>query len=302
MTKFTGGGSVRASRASQVSNRDRGQNSVRLSRMSSLDNKSSKLRQERVLTRSSSSPKLNQIPEKKVKARSVDRSERRCEVPRLELDISRESDCREVRARQNKREEELSAEFLPVHDTASLRPVLSDQTQTELVLSVPTLDDDTKDLQEDDTFDMERSRDFVRANMKMVSKTSQSGRVSAVSGCESVRHKAGSVPRYLRSRQAQWAEAEARARAAVPDPDCPPGHVRLPETERQQTVDSLSLSHANLLQDLNRLPVSSDSRRVVNRRRELEENLNQLEEEIKKFSRPKVFIPVEDQNKSNDIL
>ena len=36
-------------------------------------------------------------------------------------------------------------------------------------------------------------------------------------------------------------------------------------------MDSLSLSHANLLQDLNRLPVSSDSRRVVNRRRELEE-------------------------------
>ena len=31
-------------------------------------------------------------------------------------------------------------------------------------------------------------------------------------------------------------------------------------------------------------------------------NLNQLEEEIKKYSRPKVFIPVEDQNKSNDIL
>ena len=45
------------------------------------------------------------------------------------------------------------------------------------------------------------------------------------------RHKAGAVPRYLRSRQAEWAEAEAAARAAVPDPDCPPGHVRLPDTE-----------------------------------------------------------------------
>ena len=39
-----------------------------------------------------------------------------------------------------------------------------------------------------------------------------------------------------------------------------------------------------------RLPVSSDSRRVVNRRHEIETELGTTEDDIKKFSRPKVFL------------
>ena len=42
---------------------------------------------------------------------------------------------------------------------------------------------------------------------------------------------------------------------------------------------------------MSRLPVSSDTRRVVTRRKELESQLGVLEEEIRNFSRPKVFLP-----------
>ena len=318
MEGFSGGGSVRASRASQISNGERAFPSSRQSRLSSLDNKSSKLR----LQRSVSSPKLTNLPEnnknkKKTRPPPVSRSTTaRSEVPRLELSVA-QSEYRQEgrgRSRPSKREEELSAEFLPVHNTASLRPVLSDQTQSELVLAVPSMEDDTLlgtagEGEDDDTFDMNlRTTDFVKANMKAVGSKAgtRTGRSSAVSnagsvGSVGVPHKAGSVPRYLRTRQAQWAEAAAAALAAIPDPDCPPGHVRLPEEQRLEMVSSFSSQHASLLQDLNRLPVSSDSRRVVNRRKELETNLTQLEEDMKKFSRPKVFIPVEGLE-NNDIL
>ena len=294
--------------------------SSRQSRLSSLDNKSSKLRQDRVLQRSLSSPKLTNLLEKRKKTKPpLSRSTTaRSEVPRLELSVA-QSEYRQEgrrRPRPSKREEELSAEFLPVHNTASLRPVLSDQTQSELLLPVPSVEDETllgtAGEEEDDTFDMNlRPTDFVKANMKVVAGRAgtRTGRSSAVSnagslasaGSAGVPHKAGSVPRYLRTRQAQWAEAAAAALAAIPDPDCPPGHVRLPEEQRLEMVGSFSSQHASLLQDLNRLPVSSDSRRVVNRRKELETNLTQLEEDIKKFSRPKVFIPVEGLE-NNDIL
>ena len=303
---------MRTSRASQISNRDR------VSRLSSMDNKTSKLRQGRVLLRSVSSPKLTDLPEQKKKKLPVSRSTTaRSEVPRLELSLAQSEYRQEGRGgrggkrRQSKREEELSAEFLPVHNTASLRPVLSDQTQSELVLSVPSVEDETlpATAEEEDTFDMNRTTDFVKANMKAVGggAGARTGRSSAVSNAGSVGssvpvpHKAGSVPRYLRTRQARWAEEAAAALAAIPDPDCPPGHVRLPEEQRLQLVESFSSQHASLLQDLNRMPVSSDSRRVVNRRKELETNLTQLEEDIKKFSRPKVFMPVDDQPNA-DIL
>ena len=38
--------------------------------------------------------------------------------------------------------------------------------------------------------------------------------------------------RYLKARQAEWAEAAADALASIPDPDCPPGHVRLEDEVR----------------------------------------------------------------------
>ena len=44
------------------------------------------------------------------------------------------------------------------------------------------------------------------------------------------------------------------------------------------------------LQLIYRLPVSSDSRRVVNRRQAIETELGLTEDDIKKFSRPKVFL------------
>ena len=308
---------MRASRASQISARERVFPSSRQSRLSSMETKSSRLR----LQRSASSPKLSDrdLPERRKKppGPAVRRSSStaRSEVPRLELSVARSEyrqegrgDARDGGGRK-KREEEMSAEFLPVHNTSSLRPVLSDQTQSELVLAVPSMEDETLQVttEEDDTFDMNiRPTDFVKANMKVVgggagTRTGRSSAVSSAGSVAGVPHKAGSVPRYLRTRQAQWAEAAAAALAAIPDPDCPPGHVRLPEDQRLEMVDGASSQHAALLQDLNRLPVSSDSRRVVNRRKELETNLQQLEEDIRKFSRPKVFIPVEGLE-NNDVL
>ena len=58
--------------------------------------------------------------------------------------------------------------------------------------------------------------------------------------------------RYLKARQAEWAEAAADALASIPDPDCPPGHLRLEDEVRTSLVTSLTSRHAALLQEWNR--------------------------------------------------
>ena len=116
-------------------------------------------------------------------------------VPQLSLglDVTTRSDL-PSRARV---EDELSAEFLPAHDTAALRPALGEDTQAELVLAMATLGDDTiAPGEEGDTFDTEQSTDFVKANMRVVpKKILSSGRSSAASTIVSAKHKAGSVPK-----------------------------------------------------------------------------------------------------------
>ena len=46
--------------------------------------------------------------------------------------------------------------------------------------------------------------------------------------------------------------------------------LRLPEPDRLQQLSDMKSSHAALLDDLNRLPVSKDTRRVIEKRREIE--------------------------------
>ena len=48
-----------------------------------------------------------------------------------------------------------------------------------------------------------------------------------------------------------------------------------------------------MVQQLNMLPVSMDTLKVRNRKIELEKELNKLEEGIKVFSRPKVFVKID---------
>lgn len=56
----------------------------------------------------------------------------------------------------------------------------------------------------------------------------------------------------------------------------------------------ISEGHAELLTELNALPVRADTLRVKTRKAELERKLKEIEGAIKIFSRPKVFVKIDD--------
>ncbi|CAH2043044.1 unnamed protein product, partial [Iphiclides podalirius] len=100
----------------------------------------------------------------------------------------------------------------------------------------------------------------------------------------------GVVPKYLRERKEQGPKEMEGAKAD--DAACPPGHVPLPDTERKETLRMLRNSFAELVSELNKMPVKTDTLRMKNRKMELEKQLAKLEEGIKVFSRPKVFVKI----------
>ena len=168
------------------------------------------------LQRTASSPKLNINTEKQkqnlnnTNRRHLSRSTsninkvvRKTEVPKLNLalDITSQSNLPEFGGMKPTRlEDELSAEFLPAHNTSAFKPNLGNETQNELVLSIPTLGDDTDIVNETDTFDIEKTTDFIKANLKISPKKNLiSGRQSAASSIISAKHKTGSVPKYFLS-------------------------------------------------------------------------------------------------------
>ncbi|XP_049720347.1 enkurin domain-containing protein 1 isoform X2 [Elephas maximus indicus] len=103
----------------------------------------------------------------------------------------------------------------------------------------------------------------------------------------------GQVPHYLLERRDLWRrEAEARQHSQ-PDPAMPPGHTRIPENQRLETLNSLLQSQSQLLRELVLLPAGADSLRAQGHRAELDQKLVQIEEAIKIFSRPKVFVKMD---------
>lgn len=108
------------------------------------------------------------------------------------------------------------------------------------------------------------------------------------------RYRRGKVPKYLKNRQEKWKQDEARRIANTPDPSIPPGHTLMPREERLQTLASLEKNHEELVTQLNALPVRVDTLRVKTKKSELEKKLVEIEDAIKIFSRPKVFVKLDD--------
>ncbi|KAL3286420.1 hypothetical protein HHI36_000928 [Cryptolaemus montrouzieri] len=93
----------------------------------------------------------------------------------------------------------------------------------------------------------------------------------------------GVAPKYLKNRKGYEKSADIK-------PDCPPGHILLPEEEREETLRVLKQSSADRVQELNSLPVRSDALKMKERKIDIEEELQKIDEGIKVFQRTKVFV------------
>ncbi|KAM4049719.1 enkurin domain-containing protein 1 [Anomaloglossus baeobatrachus] len=103
----------------------------------------------------------------------------------------------------------------------------------------------------------------------------------------------GHVPQYLLDLKHQWMKEQEEMKKRTPDPALPPGHTMMPEHERQETLHKSKETQSQLLKELLMLPVRADNLSIQNRRTELEKKLSEIEEAIKVFSRPKVFIKID---------
>ncbi|OXU17992.1 hypothetical protein TSAR_011170 [Trichomalopsis sarcophagae] len=100
-------------------------------------------------------------------------------------------------------------------------------------------------------------------------------------------YRIGVVPKYIKDRK-EALQKEQLAKIADKHVDCPAGHVPLPDHERKET-----LNYQEYVGELNMLPIRTDTLRSQKRKMEIEKQLTKLEEAIKVFTRPKVFVKVD---------
>jgi len=104
----------------------------------------------------------------------------------------------------------------------------------------------------------------------------------------------GKTPNYLQQRQKRWAAEERERIRNQPDPTVPEGHTVLPDKERRETLSTLQTSQHELLMQYRTLPMRSyDSLGVMTRKNELERRILEVDEAIKIFERPRVFVKID---------
>ncbi len=145
--------------------------------------------------------------------------------------------------------------------------------------------------------------DYVKANKIGATTAGQHHRTEVIAATEAAEQKKksdamnppedyqpGSVPKYLQDRREQWRKEAERIERERPDPDCPPGHVLLPEEDRKIALKAMLAKYDKCLATVNNFPVRSDTLRARNQKVELENELRRLEEAIRTYERPKVFV------------
>lgn len=105
-----------------------------------------------------------------------------------------------------------------------------------------------------------------------------------------------------------------RHELGLDDPACPPGHILLPEPERLEHLTKIKkgssstlnclykqimyqinyvfIDYSRLIMQLNMLPLSSDSYKMIEKRKHIERELDKVQLGIKLFSREKLFVKV----------
>ena len=100
----------------------------------------------------------------------------------------------------------------------------------------------------------------------------------------------GAVPAYLADRKATLAANAERARRAAPDPDAPPGMVRMDDAERKDLVHTLRDQKRHLDDALFKLPLNIQSARHKKQQMDLEQKVKDVEKSLAIFDRAVVYI------------
>ncbi|KAM8712116.1 hypothetical protein ACLKA7_012612 [Drosophila subpalustris] len=114
-------------------------------------------------------------------------------------------------------------------------------------------------------------------------------------------HKLGSrddlrLPRYLEKEKREKAEGKGRTEAR--DPDCPRGHVLLSEPDRLTALAAAKKRFDVLINELNHMPMTAETLRIRLRKAEIEKELRTAEDEIRIYSKAKVYVKA---NKSRNL-
>ncbi|OMJ74893.1 hypothetical protein SteCoe_26100 [Stentor coeruleus] len=137
----------------------------------------------------------------------------------------------------------------------------------------------------------DNKRDYVTQNAKAaITQAPSKIQQVQVENTKTLNPSYGKVPQYIEEYKAKREEQMEKKKQDEEQAKCPPGMKLMSETERVETLAILQKGKDDVWQAINRLPIASNTLAVQKKRSECEAKLIELENAIKTFSRPKVYV------------
>jgi hypothetical protein len=100
-------------------------------------------------------------------------------------------------------------------------------------------------------------------------------------------HPPGSIPRAV----SQW-RADILAEKNIPaEAKCPPGMRLMSEDEKIESIAALNLQKEEIEENLARRPLNVESQTLMRKFKEMENQLDEIEQEAEKLKKKYVFVP-----------
>eukprot|EP00347_Sterkiella_histriomuscorum_P002282 403368754 len=100
----------------------------------------------------------------------------------------------------------------------------------------------------------------------------------------------GKVPKYLQNFRTEKDEIQREIERELEKKNCPPGTRLMDEDERIRMLRDLEANKNELINQIERMPISMKTLSLQKRRDELEEQIKGIDRNISTFSKKKVFV------------
>ncbi|ORX76056.1 hypothetical protein BCR32DRAFT_271498 [Anaeromyces robustus] len=106
--------------------------------------------------------------------------------------------------------------------------------------------------------------------------------------------KIGEVPQYLINRKLKWKEEQRKIIEKEQQGYIPDDMMVLPEEDRLETLEYLNKNKKSILDEIRKFPITSETLRIKNRKKELTDKIEEIDKAIEMFSQKRVLVMKED--------
>ncbi|KAI5068623.1 hypothetical protein GOP47_0016968 [Adiantum capillus-veneris] len=140
----------------------------------------------------------------------------------------------------------------------------------------------------------ENAVDFVMKNRKDVARVPTRRPKNPEPCCQNFKENFGKIPSYLIKRKIELAQEMEKRLNNEKSHQLPPGYVEMDEDEKNEVLQALKENKASLEKKLGGLPLVCDTPSQIRARSNMDLELQGIENAIKRFSRPHVYISLND--------